>query len=109
MLQLSLIRAGRSVLSQHVKYMLAASGVINLGRRAIASYQRVSSSQLIAKWQGLLQPHSNGAQGQSSSSDDHLPTEQLRQLCQDAIHGEHDPTAGSACMCIDMCASQTPH
>lgn len=111
---LSLIRIGCGALSQHAGCILSACGVINLGCRAISTDQRVSSSQLIAKWQGLLRPqqqHNSGLQDQHSASDDHLPTEQLRQLCQDAIHGEFNLSAGgSACMRIQvLCAARMPY
>jgi hypothetical protein len=103
-MQLSLIRAGCSVLFQQSRRILTSGGAISLDCRAISTDQRVSSSQLIAKWQGLLQPQHSGVHGQRSSSTDELPTEQLRQLCQDAIHGEHSSSAGSACMCTHLFA-----
>jgi hypothetical protein len=90
-MQLSLIRAGCSVLAHHAGCIWNVCSVFTPGCRAISTDQHVSSSQLIAKWQGLLQSpqqQTTGLQDQHSSAANHLPTEQLRQLCQDAIHGE---------------------
>jgi len=58
-----------------------------------------SSAELIAKWQNILQgTRQEGAHG-SSKSEVGLHKEQLRQLCQDAIHG-------MACSCPPCCLYQ---
>lgn len=50
-----------------------------------SSAATISSAELINKWQGILQA---GGWASNSSSSQDVPTEKLRQLCQDAIHGE---------------------
>ena len=56
----------------------------------------ITSSDLIAKWQGILQLQAQEPPGHEHFSNvkhhqtSGLLTDQLRQLCQDAIHGELD-------------------
>lgn len=58
-----------------------------------------SSAELIAKWQNILQDTRQEASGGDSTSEVGLHKEQLRQLCQDAIHG-------MACSCPLRCLYQ---
>jgi hypothetical protein len=74
----------------HTRCMAAMQLLSGAGSRLSSSRSSasdISSAELIAKWQGILQVQNSERQQQSAHAGQ-IQAEQLRQLCQDAIHGE---------------------